>query len=223
MVDLSIEKCCRLGPEHVTLYIYSDFAPTVMARQSKAGIRPRSTYRERVSLYDKGREKLCKHGYEEYMPCYFSRRPRWRFGSEMYYFGLLGDHFGFGSGANSSIAKHFLGNQRGNMKRFILEPREFDFVVRYQPDERSLDIILTRMPFSTCMAVDYHEFADRFGFEFREVVDHPRIVQWRETVALQRRVGVHESERGIEIDRFYAAELVDSSKREFRTRQDASV
>jgi oxygen-independent coproporphyrinogen-3 oxidase len=199
MLDATIERCCALEPDHVTLYVYSDSAPTVMARQIQEGKRSRNSYAERAELFHRGQAALLAAGYREYMPMYFARDGASPFMAEDYYFQLRGDHFGFGSGAHSSVGHHLLSNHRGGLGRYISDPTTFDSAIRYLPDTGGLSLILSRMAFNVGSAsIDFHRFQQRFGFRFKDVWDHEAVRDWRASMT-ERGAELKETAAGLEI------------------------
>jgi oxygen-independent coproporphyrinogen-3 oxidase len=196
MLGGSIEKCCELEPDHVTLYVYNDYGPTVMAKQMKSGKRPSPTRADRGLLFQQGKALLLDAGYVEYMPLYFARADSFKFVGEEYYFSLQGDHFGFGSGAHSSLAHHLFVDYRGNLKTYVEHPADLDFGLRYGPDSQTLKLILKR--FSGLDWIDYDLFQDRFGFAFTEVREDEVIRNWEQWM-FRRGAELVETSRGIAV------------------------
>ena len=116
---------------------------------------------------------LTSNGYSEYMPMYYSRSDQFRFNGELYYFGWEGDHFGFGSGAFSVIANHRTLNSRGNIDGYISSPTTFDSFEKYDLN-RAVNESLTLM-FLNGRTITYDRFFNRFGFDFRELLEVPQM------------------------------------------------
>ena len=125
---------------------------------------------------------LTSNGYSEYMPMYYSQSKQLRFKGELYYFNWEGDHIGFGSGAFSSLATHRALNSRGNLEEYISSPTTFDNFEK--ADQRiAVDESLTIM-FLNGRRIAYDRFFNRFGFDFRELLEVPRMKAFR--LALDR-------------------------------------
>jgi oxygen-independent coproporphyrinogen-3 oxidase len=169
----TLKKTLELRPEHVTAYSYYKAAGTVMARQIARGTIHATRFEERVSAQELVYEMLTSNGYSEYMPMYYSRSDQFRFNGELYYFGWEGDHFGFGSGAFSVIANHRTLNSRGNIDGYISSPTTFDSFEKYDLN-RAVNESLTLM-FLNGRTITYDRFFNRFGFDFRELLEVPQM------------------------------------------------
>ncbi len=124
----TLAKTIALRPEHVTSYSYHAVSETAMFRQIERGHLAALNTDQRALAQDLAYQMLTASGYDEYMPMYYSLGPHHKFGAELYYFDWEGDHFGFGSGANSVLATHKLTNARGNLQQYISSPTTCDIL-----------------------------------------------------------------------------------------------
>lgn len=169
MLLQSVRDCIELGPEHVTVYPYVPIQGTVMFRQIVSDHLPISSVRERASLHSMARTALIEAGYEEYMPNYFALEQSKRFLAEKYYFLLEGDYIGFGSGAHSRVAHHWLLNKRGNLAQFLSSPTLFDVCMRFTPNAtygygEAVSLVLSRGH-----RLSLARFREAFGFAFEQL------------------------------------------------------
>jgi coproporphyrinogen III oxidase-like Fe-S oxidoreductase len=172
VLERTIAKTVQLHPEHVTAYSYYIVNETVMARQLKRGYRSGLNTEQRAIAQDYVYEALTESGYTDYMPMYYSITPGYQFSGESYYFDWLGDYIGFGSGANSVLAHHGLGCNRGNLARYISSPTAFDQVRRMSIRDALGDIFGSLV--TSGRPVNYERFRARFGFDFEAVLTRPR-------------------------------------------------
>jgi coproporphyrinogen III oxidase-like Fe-S oxidoreductase len=144
-----------------------------MARQIARGDVVPLRSEDRASAQEFIYDALTSNGYSEYMPMYYSRSEQLRFKGESYYFNWEGDHIGFGSGAFSALATHRTINARGNLDEYISSPTAFDNFDK--ADERiAVDESLSLM-FLSGRPIVYDRFFNRFGFDFRELLEVPRM------------------------------------------------
>jgi coproporphyrinogen III oxidase-like Fe-S oxidoreductase len=182
VLEETIAKTLELRPEHITAYSYYEARGTVMARQIARGHISAPRFEARASAQELVYEVLTSNGYSEYMPMYYSRSEQLRFKGESYYFNWEGDHIGFGSGAFSVLATHRTLNARGNLEKYISSPTTFDHFDK--ADLRiAVDESLTMM-FLNGRRIAYDRFFGRFGFDFRELLEFPRMKAFR--LALDR-------------------------------------
>jgi oxygen-independent coproporphyrinogen-3 oxidase len=178
----TLAKTIELQPEHVTAYSYYEASGTVMARQIRRGTLSTLRYEDRAAAQDLTYEMLATNGYGEYMPMYYSKHVQQRFKGESYYFDWEGDHIGFGSGAFSVIANHRIVNTRGNLDEYLASPTACDHF--YQPGlPKAVDECIMLMLMNG-HRIAYDRFVDRFGFDFDEVLEAPRMTALK--VALDR-------------------------------------
>ena len=171
----TVEKTLRLSPEHITVYIYRPTPNTVMAEQISSGKKKGATLKQMLDAYNATKALLEDDGYSEYSFGYFSREPKDIFNGEKYYFDLLGDYIGFGSGARSILSHHMIYNESTNLTRFIQDPVVFDNHQRFTPTY--LDNILPslRLTIQTKNGVNFQRFKRLFGFEFNEIESLPMV------------------------------------------------
>jgi coproporphyrinogen III oxidase-like Fe-S oxidoreductase len=173
ILERTIARTGRLRPEHVTAYSYYVVNQTVMARQLERGYSAGRNTEERALAQDRAYETLTGAGYTEYMPMYYSASPQQRFAGEGYYFDWLGDHIGFGSGANSIVGHHLLVSKRGNLDGFISSPTTCDHVERMGMRSALDDSIKQLTTFGR--PLNYGRFHSRFGFDFEPLLAEPRL------------------------------------------------
>jgi coproporphyrinogen III oxidase-like Fe-S oxidoreductase len=173
VLEETIAKILELRPEHITAYTYYEAKGTVMARQIARGNISAPRFEERAAAQELVYEALTSNGYSEYMPMYYSQSKQLRFKGESYYFNWEGDHIGFGSGAFSALATHRTLNSRGNLEEYISSPTTFDHFektdLRIAVDESLSLMFLNGRP------IAYDRFFNRFGFDFRELLEVPRM------------------------------------------------
>jgi oxygen-independent coproporphyrinogen-3 oxidase len=175
VLERTLEKTIELDPEHVTVYVYRAEANTVMANQIHKGSRGTRTLDENLESYTCAQRALERAGYVEYTVGYFSRNDRYRFGGEDYYFGLVGDYIGLGSGAESIIGHHSLANRPGRLQQFLAHPTEFSAVTQFSPKQLDPVLRALRLTILTERGVDYRRFERLFGFPFAAVRSDPYI------------------------------------------------
>jgi oxygen-independent coproporphyrinogen-3 oxidase len=182
MLESTLTKTLELRPEHITAYSYYEARDTVMARRIARGSLSALDSEDQASAQELLVEMLTGNGYSEYMPMYYSQGEQNRFKGELHYFNWEGDHFGFGSGAFSVLAAHRTLNSRGNLDGYISSPTSFDHFDR--ADLRiAVDESLTLL-FANGRRIAYDRFFDRFGFDFHEILEVPRMKAFR--LALDR-------------------------------------
>jgi coproporphyrinogen III oxidase-like Fe-S oxidoreductase len=173
VLEETLAKTIELQPEHITVYSYYEASGTAMARQIARGTLTTLRYEDRASAQDLAHEMLASNGYDEYMPMYYSKREQHRFRGEIYYFDWEGDHIGFGSGAFSVLATHRVVSARGNLEEYISSPTACDHY--YKPGLiKAVDESIMLMLLSG-HRIAYDRFFDRFGFDFDEVLEAPRM------------------------------------------------
>jgi oxygen-independent coproporphyrinogen-3 oxidase len=173
VLEATIAKTLELRPEHITAYSYYEVKGTVMARQIARGNISALYFEDQASAQELVYEALTSNGYSQYMPMYYAQSKQLRFKGEGYYFDWEGDHIGFGSGAFSVLATHRALNSRGNLDEYIASPTTFDHFQK--ADLRiAVDESLSLM-FRNGRPIVYDRFFNRFGFDFRELLEIPRM------------------------------------------------
>jgi coproporphyrinogen III oxidase-like Fe-S oxidoreductase len=173
----TLAKTIALRPEHVTSYSYHAVSETAMFRQIERGHLTALNTDQRALAQDLAYQMLTASGYDEYMPMYYSLGPHHKFGAELYYFDWEGDHFGFGSGANSVLATHKLTNARGNLQPYISSPTTCDILEK--PGISAALGESFRLMAVTGRRLSYRRFSRRFGFDFSELLEEPRMRAFR--------------------------------------------
>jgi coproporphyrinogen III oxidase-like Fe-S oxidoreductase len=172
-LEETLAKTLELEPEHITAYSYYVASKSTMARQIERGTISALRYDDRAAAQELAYETFSSNGYGEYMPMYYSKREQHKFRGEIYYFDWEGDHIGFGSGAFSVLATHRIVNARGNLDEYISSPTGCDFFHRPGVPEAAEESIMQM--FMNGHRIAYDRFFDRFGFDFQEVLEVPRI------------------------------------------------
>jgi oxygen-independent coproporphyrinogen-3 oxidase len=199
----SIRRTIDLGVPHVSLYMFREFSPDLVAvKQMQKGHRVQTSRQERAGVYMSAKAILEGAGYEEYVVGYFALKPEFRFDGEQYYFGLMGDYFGFGAGASSTIGHFSLRSGDASryggaqLRSFIDQPtRMLAASLEFLPDDLYLSTYFKA--FATPEGIRFSRWNDQFGFDFRRFrAGRPAIKAW---FAEQETAGAHfiETERGI--------------------------
>lgn len=173
VLERTVERAVQLRPEHVTAYSYYVVSKTVMARQLERGHRSGRNTEQRAMAQDRVYEALTGSGYTEYMPMYYSAGPGHLFAGEGYYFDWLGDHIGFGSGANSILGHHLLISKRGNLDGYLSAPTTCDHLERMGMRSALDDSIKQLTTFGR--PLNYRRFHSRYGFDFEALLGEPRL------------------------------------------------
>jgi coproporphyrinogen III oxidase-like Fe-S oxidoreductase len=121
--EASLERVLTLPFNHCSLYPYRPAPGTVMLRSLNRHRTSRTWLEEQLDAYELGRTRLTSKGLPEYAFSHFGR-PRCR--SDLAYFRLDMDWFGFGAGATSVIGGRYRATERGGMQRFIDAPLDSD-------------------------------------------------------------------------------------------------
>ena len=173
ILERTIARAAQLRPEHVTAYSYYVVNKTVMARQLERGYRSGLNIEQRAMAQDHVYETLTGSGYIEYMSMYYSAGPGYRFAGEGYYFDWIGEHIGFGSGANSVLGHHLLISKQGNLDGYISSPTTCDHLERMGMRKALNDSIkqLTTLG----RRLNYGRFYSRYGFGFEALLTQPRL------------------------------------------------
>jgi coproporphyrinogen III oxidase-like Fe-S oxidoreductase len=150
------------------VYVYRASPGTVMASQIGRGRRDPTRLNHLLELYHASQRILTSAGYAEDAVGYFSRSPERRFLSEEYYFDLLGDYVGFGSGASSIIAHHLVRNLAGNLQTFLQGPTGFDSFQRFHSGDLESFFPSLRLTLTSARGINFKRFQQLFGFEFSE-------------------------------------------------------
>jgi putative oxygen-independent coproporphyrinogen III oxidase len=175
MLEHSISKTLESEAPHISVYVYRPDTRTVMTRQSAGGDREIITYDKMIRFYDRAKEMLERAGYEEYTTFYFAKSPKYRFKGEMYYFELIGDYVGFGSGAYSILGHRFLKNA-GNVHAFIANPFDFEHCEVFSPRRPDQHIaILLAEAVLTNAGINFKNFERIAGFPFSIIRYNPYI------------------------------------------------
>ncbi len=169
----SIQKTIDLGLPHLSLYMFRDFSTELVAvKQIQTGRRVQASRQQRTELYMKAKAMLEAAGYQEYVVGYFALKPEFRFDGEQYYFGLMGDYFGFGAGAASTIGRFSLRSGDpsryggAQLRTFILQPtRMLAAPLEFMPDDLFLSTYFKA--FATPEGIRFKRWSDQFGFDFR--------------------------------------------------------
>lgn len=177
VLEQTIAKTLELRPEHITAYTYHAALGTVMARQIARGDVAALGAEDRASAQEFTHDALTANGYSKDMAMYYSRGERYRFKGESYYFNWEGDHIGFGSGAFSALATHRTINARGNLDEYMSSPTSFDSFEK-SGERIAVDESLSLL-FLNGNTIIYDRFFNRFGFDFRELLEVPRMKAYR--------------------------------------------
>jgi coproporphyrinogen III oxidase-like Fe-S oxidoreductase len=187
LLAATLDTTAELSPEHVTAYSYLPFANTNMGRRVRDGSLKTRSRGEQVRAYRQAREALTRAGYVEYMPEYFSRAGDFPFRCEQYYFDLMGDFVGFGSGAHSRIAHHLVVSQRGELDAFLASPTDFDSCEPITPDLTSAYHSTLLRAFRGKGRLDYERFREAYGFGLEALQDAPLVNRHRDELARRGR------------------------------------
>ena len=181
----SIRQTIDLGVPHVSLYMFREFSPELVAvGQVRQGHRVQTPRQQRAETYMKAKAVLEAAGYEEYVVGYFALKPEFRFDGEQYYFSLAGDYFGFGAGASSTIGRFSLRSGDSSryggaqVRAFIAQPtRMLAAPLESLPDALYLSAYFK--VFATREGVRFTRWSDQFGFDFRIFrAERPAIQAW---------------------------------------------
>jgi oxygen-independent coproporphyrinogen-3 oxidase len=181
----SVRRAIALDVPHLSVYMFREFATgLVAARQVQAGWRRQSSRTDRVATYWAAKSLLEEAGYHEYMVGYFAREPRFEFDGEKYYFGLVGDYFGFGAGASSTIGRCALRSGEASrygaaqVRPYLDNPLAMNgSPLGSLPDEVYLQSYFKA--FAQPEGIRFERWLDQFGFPFHELTaGRPRIRQW---------------------------------------------
>jgi oxygen-independent coproporphyrinogen-3 oxidase len=121
--EASIRRAVELPFNHCSLYPYRPAPGTVMMRTLNRYRTGRTWLEEQLAAYDVGRTYLTTKGLEEYALSHFGR-PRCH--SDLAYFRLDMDWYGFGSGATSVLNGRYLATERGALHRYVGAPTAVD-------------------------------------------------------------------------------------------------
>lgn len=182
MLAASMEVSVDLAPEHVTVYPYRAMPGTVMHRQMASGHLPSPSAAVQARLSRQARSALGAAHYEEYMLNYYALNGAKPFLAEKYYFDLEGDFFGFGSGAHSRLAHHWLQNRKGNLPRFMSAPAQLDRCERLTPASSFAYSSPISRIFNGGGRISYERFRDTFGFPFGELNQTAFLRRWRDAL-----------------------------------------
>jgi coproporphyrinogen III oxidase-like Fe-S oxidoreductase len=175
MLEHSVNKTIGTGAPHISVYVYRPDTRTVMTKQSAGGDREIITHTKMIEFYDRAKEILEAAGYEEYTTFYFAKSPGYRFKGEMYYFELIGDYVGFGSGAYSILGHRFLKNS-ANVHSFIANPFDFEHCEVFSPrrPEQHISILLAEAVLTNA-GINFENFERIAGFPFSVIRYNPYI------------------------------------------------
>ncbi len=181
----SVRRTIDLGVPHVSLYMFREFSTQLVAvRQIRVGWRDLASRAERAAIYLAAKELLEAAGYEEYMVGYFALDPRFHFDGESYYFGLMGDYFGFGAGASSTVGRCSLRSGDADryggarVRAFVEQPTPMLAApLAVMPDSIYLNVYLKA--FATRDGILFDRWMDQFGFSFQSfLAARPAIRTW---------------------------------------------
>jgi coproporphyrinogen III oxidase-like Fe-S oxidoreductase len=181
----AVQSAVDLAIPHVSLYMFREFSTGLVAvRQERAGWRGQVSHAVRAQLYRAAKRMFEQAGYEEYMVGYFAREPRFQFDGEQYYFGMVGDYFGFGAGAASTIGRCALRSGEpsrygsAQVRDYVDRPAEMHgSTLAVLPDEVFMQNYLK--VFATREGLRFDRWRDQFGFEFAEFrAARPGIQRW---------------------------------------------
>jgi coproporphyrinogen III oxidase-like Fe-S oxidoreductase len=193
VVAESVREAVELDVPHISLYMFREFASDLVAvKQVLSGHRAQASRQERASAYLRAKAMLEAAGYEEYVVGYFALKPEFRFDGEHYYFGLMGDYFGFGAGAFSTLGRFSLRSGEASryggaeIRSFVDRPTEmFAAPLSALPDQLYLSTYFKA--FATPEGIRYARWKDQFGFDFHSFrANRPAIKAW---FAEQERAG----------------------------------
>lgn len=174
MLEYSLRTAIELQPTHVSIYVYRPDPRTVMAKQSAAGSREKVHVKKIFDYYDRAREMLKEAGYYDYTTCYFVKDSKYRFRGETYYYELLGDYIGFGSGAYSVLGHRYFKNMT-NLHSYLENPLGVEMCEVFNPSRTDRLLSLMGGAMLTSTGVNYERFERICGFPFQMIRHHPAI------------------------------------------------
>jgi oxygen-independent coproporphyrinogen-3 oxidase len=182
IVAETVQHTAALGVPHVSLYPFRHVESLVSVKQARRGVRRVMANDERIDAYMNGKRLLEEAGFEEYVANYFTRGDRFRFDSEWYYFGLVGDYVGFGAGAISQLGRHSFKRSTDirkigaiDVRGYIANPTLFEMGA----PARDVPVEAYRATLGQALAtregVVFGRWEDQFGFGFDQIRQHPSI------------------------------------------------
>ncbi|MGH9347564.1 MAG: coproporphyrinogen-III oxidase family protein [Vicinamibacterales bacterium] len=179
-VEAMSQNCLDLRPAHVTLYAYRPTSGTRLAVLIRSGRRELLSNNLLVDGFERAQAMLADAGYHEYITGYYARDLRYKYKGEQYYFGLEGDWFGFGAGANSVINHHQFGTRRDDISFFIEHPFHLASCERFSLENAGSILFKLRLAMLTEEGVRYDLFRNLFGIEFSDMRRHPLLQRYVE-------------------------------------------
>jgi oxygen-independent coproporphyrinogen-3 oxidase len=174
----SVEMAVSCGVQHLSLYVYRAMQGTGLASRIQSGRKNIDDAQQILLNYEAARRLLSSHGFIEYSIGYFSRGPQLTCKADMYYYELEGDYIGFGAGAYSILANHYLQNHSSGRQRFIDDPTGSDVLERFSIDSLGRQFGSLSPTIGTPMGVSFSRFESLYGIAFDSVRDSPSVTSF---------------------------------------------
>jgi coproporphyrinogen III oxidase-like Fe-S oxidoreductase len=168
--ERSLARALAVAANHYSVYPYRAANGTTTAKLLRHKDRYVLTLENQLEAYEYARATLAAAGYREYSFTFFGS-PVCR--SDMAYFRLQMDWFGFGAGATSLFQRRYLSSDRANLASFIAEPsRVSEDLPACSPG------IVSRLAYQSLTTPEGMEaelWRDRIAVELHDVLAQPAV------------------------------------------------
>jgi coproporphyrinogen III oxidase-like Fe-S oxidoreductase len=166
--EASLQAAVALPISHVSLYPYRPTPGTVLRRLAGRPSFGQLDLRQHLGAYELGRQMLEAAGLPEYALAHFGKRPC---ESDLAYFQLRMDWIGFGSGATSLLNGTVMSTQRGQLRRYLEQPLEFDDIHPAASPRETPRLLYQAL--TTREGAETRWWSERVGLSIDEVLQQP--------------------------------------------------
>jgi oxygen-independent coproporphyrinogen-3 oxidase len=168
--ERTLELVRRLPVNHFSVYPYRATNGTVLAKQITKRAQRILSLDEQVEAYEHMREGLKAAGHAEYSLNFFGE-PRCR--SDLAYFNLEMDWYGFGAGATSLVHRRYRSTERAGLATYLEDPlRVTEDVAASSPHVVSR---LLYQSLSTPWGLIADNWEQRVGLGLNELLEHSEV------------------------------------------------